>query len=56
MIAWNRWIESAEGKRCRHGSAAGQYLENRLYLAFMAGANWKFDERRLKPGLREARA
>lgn len=35
--AWNKWIGSAEGKKCMESGAAGVYLENRLWHAFMAG-------------------
>ena len=31
------WLASADGTRCREGSATGQFLENRLKLAFEAG-------------------
>lgn len=39
VAAWNKWLNSDEGKRCvLSGQAADQYyLENRLWRAFMAG-------------------
>lgn len=37
-IAWEKWIKSSEGKMCLNElPTAIQYLENRLYHAFMAG-------------------
>jgi len=36
-IAWTRWLESDEGRRCTWANASGQFLENRLWRAFMAG-------------------
>jgi len=35
--AWAIWRKSAEGQTCRSGSANGEYLDNRLWFAFMAG-------------------
>lgn len=35
--ARDEWLESPEGVKCRTGPAWGQYLENRLVLAFLAG-------------------
>lgn len=35
--ARDKWLESDEGKKCLAGTATGQYLENRLHLAFIAG-------------------
>lgn len=35
--AWQVWLESVEGQKCADGSAKAKYLENRLFLAFMAG-------------------
>ena len=37
--ARDKWLQSDVGKKCREGSPAGQYLENRLEAAFIAG--WK---------------
>lgn len=37
VAAWNRWLESAEGRNCAAGKAEGKYLENRLLCAFNAG-------------------
>jgi hypothetical protein len=41
-IAWDRWIESKEGRKSREPydftpTGHAQYLENRLALAFQAG-------------------
>jgi hypothetical protein len=36
--AWRQWLESDKGKQCIAGDAHGRYLENRLWWAFMAGA------------------
>lgn len=38
--ARDAWLESEEGKRCCNGNASGHFLQNRLELAFVAGANW----------------
>jgi len=38
--ASDNWLESDEGQRCCAGITSGQYLQNRLELAFLAGANW----------------
>jgi len=38
------WFESEEGKKSCEGTAEGQYLRNRLELAFLAGAKM-LDER-----------
>lgn len=38
--ARDAWLESKEGKLCCDGLAEGKYLENRLVLAFLAGAKW----------------
>ena len=35
--AWEVWRDSDDGKMCAEGQIAGQYLENRLWRAFMAG-------------------
>lgn len=38
VIAWEKWLESTEGKACSEFlPTRRQYLENRLYRAFMAG-------------------
>ena len=42
--ARDEWLNSEEGKKCREGTTSGQYLQNRLVLAFLAGANYS-DER-----------
>jgi hypothetical protein len=36
--ARDEWFESDEGQRCCEGGANGQYLRNRLEIAFLAGA------------------
>lgn len=36
-IAWDAWLLSEEAQQCLAGSASGEYLQNRLWLAFMAG-------------------
>lgn len=33
----DEWLESEEGKRCSDGQTEGQYLRNRLEMAFIAG-------------------
>lgn len=35
--ARDTWLESDEGKKCCENIAGGQYLKNRLELAFLAG-------------------
>jgi len=47
-IAWDQWIESEEGRGCWKPynfltNSGGQYLENRLALAFQAG--WRAAEK-----------
>jgi hypothetical protein len=40
VLAWNQWLNSEEGATCSKpfiGTLERQYLENRLYRAFMAG-------------------
>jgi len=44
--ARDKWLNSKEGKGCCEGTTAGQYLQNRLELAFLAGA--KFSDERVK--------
>jgi len=42
VIAWKKWIESKEGRSCsKELPTAIIYLEDRLYLAFMAGRKKK---------------
>ena len=48
--ARDEWLESDEGKRCRDAIILSsphvtQYLENRLVLAFLAGARWAESKR-----------
>jgi hypothetical protein len=42
--SWEAWLLTEEAKKCMEGSAAGQYLKNRLWWAYMAG--WKGAEAR----------
>lgn len=35
--ARDKWLLSEDGKECCHGTATGQYLQNRLERAFIAG-------------------
>ena len=44
--ARDKWFESDDGKKCCEGQASGQYLRNRLGMAFLAGAN--FSSERIK--------
>lgn len=44
--ARDEWLNSEEGKKCCEGIPTGQYLQNRLELAFLAGAN--FSTERIK--------
>ena len=37
-VAWDKWTESHEGIKCLAGTTSGAYLKNRLWAAFMAGA------------------
>lgn len=37
VVAFERWADSAQGRRCLGGSASGQYLRNRINAAFIAG-------------------
>jgi hypothetical protein len=40
--AWDSWIDSEEGRSCSSERGCyGEYLRNRLWRAFMAGANSK---------------
>jgi hypothetical protein len=34
---YKEWSESVRGKKCREGKTEGQYLTNRLFIAFSAG-------------------
>lgn len=38
--ARDRWLQGDEGKKCCRDSATGQFLQNRLKAAFIAG--WGF--------------
>jgi len=38
--ARDKWFESEDGKKCSEGQASGQYLRNRLEMAFLAGYNF----------------
>ena len=44
--ARDKWFSSAEGEAACHGTATGQYLQNRLERAFIAGA--KFSDERIE--------
>jgi hypothetical protein len=44
-IVRDEWLESEEGKRSCEGTAEGQYLRNRIELAFLAGARSITDEK-----------
>jgi len=35
--ARDKWLLSVEGKKCCEGTTSGQYLENRIRRAFIAG-------------------
>lgn len=35
--ARDKWLQSDEGKKCCNGTPTGQYLQNRLEAAFIAG-------------------
>lgn len=37
--ARDKWLASEKGKKCCEGNTQGQYLRNRLELAFIAGWN-----------------
>jgi len=34
------WLESQEGAQCCRGITQGEFLRNRLVLAFLAGVKW----------------
>jgi len=36
-IARDKWLASKDGQECTNGTTWGQYLENRLVRAFLAG-------------------
>lgn len=38
--ARDEWLASREGVKCCAGTAKGEYLKNRLVLAFLAGTKW----------------
>lgn len=44
--ARDKWFESDNGRKCCEGYPSGQYLHNRLELAFLAG--YDFWVKRLK--------
>lgn len=37
MKAWDCWLASDEGEKCRSGATTGQYLKNRLERAYRQG-------------------
>lgn len=44
-IAWQEWLQSSQGTNCNQpGFIPKQFLENRLYLAFQAGAKAGHDD------------
>jgi len=44
--ARDKWLLSEDGRGCREGQTSGQYLQNRLKRAFIAGAD--FSAERIK--------
>lgn len=51
--AKDKWILSDDGIKCCHGTATGQYLHNRVVMAFIAGADFSAErieelEKRIK--------
>lgn len=55
--AHDKWLESKEGKQCMESGILfsphhRQFLENRLMLAFEAGANWAEGQPKTKPLVR----
>lgn len=54
--ARDAWMQSIEGRRCVEGHATGQYLRNRIELAFLAGWNARDAQNksaRRRPGAKE---
>jgi hypothetical protein len=49
--AWQSWRDGDEGQGSLAGSAAGEYLENRLWAAYIAG--WKAASERVNQALEE---
>jgi len=49
--ARDEWLQSDEGKDCCRAMAQGRYLQNRLRVAFLAGA--KYSEERINKDLLE---
>lgn len=50
--AWDSWIASEQGEKCLGPGAVGEYLRNRLWWAYMAGAEAQgFNERALLKAL-----
>jgi len=37
--AWEEWLKTEEGQRCTKGKVQGEYLQNRLNLAFSTAIN-----------------
>jgi len=50
--AWDEWLESDEGKKCCEGGISGNYLHNRIELAFVSGWNFcgELIEKRIRDG------
>ena len=49
---WDEWLESGEGKKCCEGGTSGNYLHNRIELAFVSGWNYcgELIEKRIRDG------
>ncbi len=39
--ARDAFLESKGGQDCCKGTASGEYLKNRIVIAFLAGMNWR---------------
>lgn len=46
--ALDEWLRTSQGQSCAAGKAEGQYMQNRLYWAFMAGWNANESSRHVK--------
>lgn len=47
-VSRDEWMQSIKGTRCAEGTAGGQYLRNRLEMAFIAGWNAAVNAKSLK--------
>lgn len=45
-VSWDAWLLTDEAKKCLDGTARGQFLQNRLWWAYMAG--WEASEAKTK--------